>query len=176
MCLCVDACGSCIGELEPHISVLFFCSACCCCGSCCRIMSSVSHRPSSSRALYFVSATVQQQSQPVCVDHYLISLRVLTWHMRVCCVCYGRVSRYVRVCGFTCVLAPHISAFFFISFALLAAAAAVSFMSVSHRASSARYLYFVAATVQQQLHSKFVWTTSMPMLALHIYACVVCVL
>ena len=38
--------------------LFFFCSATCCC---CCIMS-VSHRPSSSQALYFVAATVQQQS------------------------------------------------------------------------------------------------------------------
>ena len=32
--------------------------------------------------------------------------------MRVCFVCYGRVCRFVRVCGFISVLAPHISVFF----------------------------------------------------------------
>ena len=39
-------------------------------------------------------------------------------------------------------------------------------MSVSHVASSSRALYFVAATVQKS-HSKFVWTASMRVLALH---------
>ena len=44
--------------------------------------------------------------------------------------------------------------------------------SVFHRASSSQGLYYVAATVQQQPRSKFVWTTSMRMLALNIDACV----
>ena len=169
----VGACGSmdrCDGT--PLSAFCSFCSLLAAAAVLCRL----SHRPSSSQALYFVAATVQQQSHNnfVWTTSYFACVGIADICVHVLCVL--RVCRCVRVCGFIGVLAPHISAFFFISFALLAAAAAVSFMSVSHRASSARDLYFVAATVQQQLHSKFVWTTSMPMLALHIYACVVCVL
>ena len=57
---CAGLCGSvhlCAGI--PHFSS-FFCSACRCC-SCC--IMSVSHLPSSSQALYFVAATIQQNSR-----------------------------------------------------------------------------------------------------------------
>ena len=35
-------------------------------------------------------------------------------------------------------------------------------------------LYLVAATVQEQSHIKFVWTTTMHVWTLHIYACLLC--
>ena len=44
---------------------------------------------------------------------------------------------------------------------------------VSHRASSSRAPHFVAATVQQQSHSKMVWTTSIRVLA-RVCVCDVC--
>ena len=47
-------------------------------------------------------------------------------------------------------------------------------MSVSHRASSSQALYFAAAMVQQQSHSKFLWTTSTRVLTLHMRVCDVC--
>ena len=64
-CVCYDTCA-CVEARAGLLFVcwnptfqlcVFFCSACCC--SCCRIMS-VSHRPSSPQALYFVAGTVQQ--------------------------------------------------------------------------------------------------------------------
>ena len=48
--------------------------------------------------------------------------------------------------------------------------------SISHRASISQALYYEAATVHQQLNSKFVWTTSMRVLTLHtgMHVCDVC--
>ena len=56
-----------------------------------------------------------------------------------------------------CAGTPHFS---FRFFALLAAAAAAVSCLLSHRPSSSQGLYFGGVTVQQQSHSKFVWTTT----------------
>ena len=72
------------------------------------------------------------------------------------------------------VLEPHVPVLFFLCY-MLAVAAAVS-CRLYHSPSSSQALYFVAATVQQQSHNKFVWTTSMRVLALHMRVCDVCVL
>ena len=69
-CVCYGhACRGVCGSVELFVFYL----PCCCC----RIMSSVSRRASSSRALYFVEAMVQQQSYGKCV---------LTAYLRVMCV------------------------------------------------------------------------------------------
>ena len=84
---CVQVCaGLCRCAGTPHSSFLFFfaLSARCCC---CRITSSVSHRPSNSQALYFVTATVQQQSH---------SKFVWTSSMRVLCVYAMCVRALIR--------------------------------------------------------------------------------
>ena len=125
-----------------------------------------SHRPSSSQALYFVAAAVQQQlHSEVREDQYMLIMRVLT-KICVCVVCAMGVC--VGVCGsvgsFVC---WHLTFFSFFLFALFIACCCRIMLSVSHRASSSRGLYFVAATVQQRSHSKFMWTTSMLVLAMH---------
>ena len=53
---------------------------------------------------------------------------------------------------------------------LVAPAAAAAASCLYHAVPQA--LYYVAATVQQQSHSKSVWTTSMRVLAFRMYACV----
>ena len=85
------------------------------------------------------------------------------------CRCAGL---WMHLCAGT--LAPHVSTFFYIMFALRAACCCcrriMSF--VSHRASSSRAPHFVAATVQQS-HSKMVWTTSIRVLT-RVCVCDVC--
>ena len=82
-----------------------------------------------------------------------------------------RACRCVRVCA----LEPHNLKFQLLVFlALISAAAAAT--AVSHRASSSQALYLMAATVQQQSHSKFVWTTYMLLVALYMRVCDECVL
>ena len=87
-----------------------------------------------------------------------------------------RVCRCVRVC----VLEPHISACFFWLCLLLLTATDTTTMRVwttaMHVWSQCMRVCVVCvlrvrtATVQLQSHSKFVWNTSMRVLALHIYA------
>ena len=93
-----------------------------------------------------------------------------------------RVGRCVRVC----VLEPHMSAcvfFFWLCLLLLLTATDTTTMRVWTAAASmfgndvcvVCVLRVRTATVQQQSHSKFVWTTSMRVLPLHMYAlCDVC--
>ena len=78
-CACVYVrAGRCAGELEPHISALWFS----CCACCCRCtMSSESHRASSS--LLCGSHGTTAVAQQVCVDHFCVS----TLHIGVCDVC-----------------------------------------------------------------------------------------
>ena len=80
--------GLSIGALVSRFLGGLFYLLCPCCG--CRIVSPVPHRPSSSQALYFVAATVQQQSHRTRFGGPLLvtQLLVLTT-MRVCCVRYG---------------------------------------------------------------------------------------
>ena len=86
--------------------------------------------------------------------------------MRVCCVCGSDI--------YLCAGTPH-SLFFFILFALFAACCCCHTMpTVSHRVSSSRALYFVAATVQKESHSKFVWTTSMRVRDVFMQTCGMC--
>ena len=114
----VGACGSmdrCDGT--PLSAFCSFCSLLAAAAVLCRL----SHRPSSSQALYFVAATVQQQSHNnfVWTTSYFACVGIADICVHVLCVL--RVCRCVRVCGFIGVLAPHISAFFLILFALLGA-------------------------------------------------------
>ena len=137
-----------------------------------------SHRPSSSQALYFVAATVQQLSHRKCLCGPLLAYYACVdiAYACVCSVCYERVC-CVRVCGFICELArwhpPHCSFLFY--FVCSAYCLLRRIISVSHHASSSRALYFVAATVQQQPHNKFVRINAMRVLALHMRLCVICV-
>ena len=91
----------------------------------------------------------------------------------VCAMIRMRVCSCVQPCAISClVLDPQncFSSFVVIFFSCCCCCRVMS--SVSHRASSYQPFYYVAATVQQQSHSKFVWITSMRVLTLHIYACV----
>ena len=98
----------------------------------------------------------------------LLTMRVLIAY--ACVVCdMIRVCRCLQVCAFVCWNPANQLSHFVCS------SCCCRIMPVLHRASSSRALYFVAATVQQQSHSKFVWTTSVRMLALHLYARVMCV-
>ena len=108
------------------------------------------------KALYF-AATVQQQSHIKFV--WTTTMRVWTLHMRVCSVC-AMIRACVQVRAGLCigVLEAHTSPFCF--FALLCCCCCCRIMSSSHHPSGSHALYFVAATVRQQSHSKFVWTTT----------------
>ena len=67
-----------------------------------------------------------------------------------------------------CAGTPHFSFLFdFVCSAWCLLLLLLPYHVVSHRAPGSRALYFVAATVQQQSHNKFAWTTSMRVLALH---------
>ena len=162
-CACVGACGSvyywCAGT--PHSS--FILGLCCCC--CCRIMLSVSHRASSSQALYCVAATVQQQSHSKFVWTTTYYTCVDSTCMRVFCVRYDTcVCRRVQVCAYVCWNPPLFQLLFFVFLLCFIAAYCPRIMSVSYRASSSQALYYVVATVPDQSYRKFAWTTSMRVL------------
>ena len=79
-----------------------------------------------------------------------------------------RVCRCVQVCAFLCDGTPHFSFFGCSGLQLL-----LPYHDVCITPSS-QALYYVAATAQQQSHSKFVWTASMAVLTLRMRVCDVC--
>ena len=92
VCRCVQVCA--FVCWNPTFQPVFFGSACCCCY---RIMSSVSHRPSSSQAFYFVADTVQQQSHSKFVwitTHYAC--------VDIVYECVLRACTCVQVCALVC--------------------------------------------------------------------------
>ena len=94
---------------------------------------------------------------------------------RSICACTVRaVGVCVGVCGSDILLCGGAAHFSLVSFYISASFCRI--MSVSRRASSSRDLYIVAASVQQQSHSKFVWTTYMLLVALYMRVCDECVL
>ena len=95
----------------------------------------------------------------------LRTVRVLTQHMRVCC--YDCAMICVCGCVHLCAGTPHlfVSAYdFFCLLCFTAAAAAVS----------CRLYHTVPKVLELSSHSKFVWTASMRVLALHMRVCDVC--
>ena len=106
------------------------------------------------KALYLMAATVQEHSHIKFV--WTTTMCVWTFHIRVACVLrYVRV--YVRAGLCMGVLEPHISAFYYSCSACCCCCCRI--VSPSHRSASSLSLYFVVPTVQQQSHSKFVWST-----------------
>ena len=103
-----------------------------------------------------MTATVPQQSHIKFV--WITTMRVDIAYACMFCVCHirVRVCRCVRVCLLACWNAT----FQFFVFFCSACCCCCRIMSASHRPSSSQALYFVAATVQQQSHSKFVWITT----------------
>ena len=100
------------------------------------------------------SHVTRAAAHQVCVDH------VWTLHMRVCSVCATICVRVSSVCAGLCICvcicagtSPLSQLLFFCSLCLLCCCCR-TMPPVLHRASSSQALYFVAATVQQQLHSK----------------------
>ena len=89
---------------------------------------------------------------------WITTMRVDIAYACMFCVCHirVRVCRCVRVCLLACWNAT----FQFFVFFCSACCCCCRIMSASHRPSSSQALYFVAATVQQQSHSKFVWITT----------------
>ena len=127
------------------------------------------------QALYFVANTIQESHSKLV---WTTTLCVCRHSICVCCVCYGTCS-CVWMCAslyIFCVLEPHIH-FSFCFFCLLCfvAAAAVS-SRLCHTVPPALKLHYVAATVQQESHITFVWTTSVRVLTLHTRGCDLCVL
>ena len=117
-----------------------------------------------------MTATVPQQSHIKFV--WITTMRVDIAYACMFCVCHirVRVCRCVRVCLLACWNAT----FQFFVFFCSACCCCCRIMSASHRPSSSQALYFVAATVQQQSHSKFVWITTMRVWTLHMRVCSVC--
>ena len=66
---------------------------------------------------------------------------------------------------YLCAGTPHLSFLFFLPSACCCCCCCCCCRVMSYRPSTSQALYFVADTVQQQLHSKFVWTATY-------YACV----
>ena len=122
-------------------------------------------------APHFVAATVQQQSHTKFA--WTTAMRVWTAYAYLCCVRYDTCAlvKVRRVCGFVR-RNPIFQLLYFVCSAYCCCCCRIM-PSVSHASSSP--MHFVAATVQQQSYSKFVWTTTYYACVDIAYACVCCV-
>ena len=130
----------CVDHYYACVDIAYACLFCVCYDTC--------------TSLLCGSHVTRAAAHQVCVDH------VWTLHMRVCSVCATICVRVSSVCAGLCICvcicagtSPLSQLLFFCSLCLLCCCCR-TMPPVLHRASSSQALYFVAATVQQQLHSK----------------------
>ena len=153
-----------LGVLEPHISAfcLFLLSLLL------PYLVCITPSPKLSSSLLCGSHGATAVAQQVCGPLLIIPYYACVDVAYACVLCAMGVSVGVRVWTYLSVGTPRFS---FIFYFVFSACCSRIMPSVSHRGSSSRALYFVAATVQLQSHSKFVWTTSIHVLAMHLRVC-----